>query len=553
MHQRIKGVEPLYHRRRSNRVVILAAVLVIVLSAAALFSQISSDYLSGDGSQYLSVADHLLAGEGLTTTTLVYPSQLDQGLPAHQTIWPPGLPIAAAAVALGLSIDAANAIGIVNIAAHTAAALLLLWAAVHLLHSKLIAAALGFGYMLYWASWSLALSGMAEPLFIAALIGAAACLIKSDKPDSRGAPWLIGASILMAAAILVRYQAVPFVAAFGAGELVGRLRETGPVRAFFEAGLAVLPAVIAFGAVVARNFWAVGSIRGGSEASEGYSAQEIGFFLLSAGHELLGGEAGPLAEAAAVAGLLALLLIGVIVFFLQRRPLPGIAGKEALLVFCVLGTALNLVLILVRLASTSTCCFLPARFLLPSVPLLLIALMALAPRQETEPSGQGAAGRDNMSRAVRGLAIICALAVAIVLVTNSLRQIHWLETRSPPARLAMILKTPYEGETLRNFLADKASLSSPLLSNQSQALYALLRKPTIGVPMARFATKSWTSEDIQALAARFGVAYLVAFPKIPYGPSRDQDYVLQMLDHDPEFLTPLLVTGDIALFRVSAN
>ncbi|NJO34392.1 MAG: hypothetical protein HC869_15950 [Rhodospirillales bacterium] len=55
---------------------------------------------------------------------------------------------------------------------------------------------------------------------------------------------------------------------------------------------------------------------------------------------------------------------------------------------------------------------------------------------------------------------------------------------------------------------------------------------------------------IQSLAARFGVEYLLVFRRI--GPGRDQDFVLQMLEGEPDFLTPVVENEDVALYRMTS-
>ena len=137
-----------------------------------------------------------------------------------------------------------------------------------------------------------------------------------------------------------------------------------------------------------------------------------------------------------------------------------------------------------------------------------------------------------------------------MLAINARYHVQWLENKAAPGRIETVLETSYRLGSLRAFLSDVSSLSSPILSNQSQDLYTVLRKPTVGAPWAWMVKEPWTAEDIRELAARFGVEYLVIFHRI--GPGRDQDFVLRLLDEDPKFLAPLLVTDDVTLYRFVA-
>jgi len=101
----------------------------------------SSDYFSNDAAQYWSVISNLLEGRGLKTSAVYYEVQAAHGMPAHQTVWPPGLPLLAAGLAWSTGMDGVHAIVILNALAHGATALLIYWLVWRLRRSAIAAAA----------------------------------------------------------------------------------------------------------------------------------------------------------------------------------------------------------------------------------------------------------------------------------------------------------------------------------------------------------------------------------------------------------------------------
>lgn len=75
-----------WHENVGAYMFVAVALIVVFLMRSA-----STDYYSNDAAQYWSTISNLLQGRGLKTSAVYYEVQAVHGMPAHQTVWPPGL------------------------------------------------------------------------------------------------------------------------------------------------------------------------------------------------------------------------------------------------------------------------------------------------------------------------------------------------------------------------------------------------------------------------------------------------------------------------------
>ncbi|MGI9363579.1 MAG: hypothetical protein ACR2O8_00205 [Rhizobiaceae bacterium] len=504
-----------------------------------LLSNLSADYLAGDGSQYLSVTDQLLRGEGATTRTLVYMSQIEQGVPAVQTIWPPGLPLVAAFVASVFSLEAVDALGVVLVSGHVSTALLLLWVLAIYAKRPELGAVFGVAWMAYWGAWPFSIMGMSETVFVALITGAATALAFSRKDGVGWYAALVLAALLMAAAALVRYQVLPFSIAMSVAVLVARMRTENFVRAFFDAGMAAFPAALVTVGLAIRNINVVGSLRGGPEPAAGFDPGEVALNFAKAVYDLLGMEAGSLARACVVIGISAFMVLEI---RLWRGRLAHIENPmewfSPFILFCILGTAFNIAFaILIGLSSTAF--DLPPRYLLPSVPLVLFICGIALP---TFPKFQE---MDWVAKISSATAIV---AIILLYLSNTIWELRWFNKVAIPLRSSRAIDVEYKGELLEDVLRRLAMDKSPLMSNQPQGLYAVIRQPTVGVADSNF----WADDpDLFEIAQSAGAEYLIAFPDAPIRGNVSNDYVLQFVAEDPSNLTELYRTDLIRIYQFS--
>jgi hypothetical protein len=227
-----------------------ACVLVVAVTAHHGLS------LSPDSAVYLSSADHLLEGDGLTSYS------------GHKfAVFPPGFPAVAAAIGRALSVDVAAAARILNVlcvVAIVAAACVLLRRHVESHRLQLVAAAI-------FASASplmdVATHAWSEPLFIAlALLGILAIEELVEQPTRPAS--LAAVVALVWSAFLVRYIGVTLaLSAVGSLLIASRgTRSTGARLAAASVTGALLVAVPA--AWVVRNLAVTGTAFGGRATPE---------------------------------------------------------------------------------------------------------------------------------------------------------------------------------------------------------------------------------------------------------------------------------------------
>jgi hypothetical protein len=130
----------------------------------------------------------------------------------------------------------------------------------------------------------------------------------------------------------------------------------------------------------------------------------------------------------------------------------------------------------------------------------------------------------------------------------------WLSSEKTPAYLNRVLDREVDGRPLRDLLIGASSEAHPVMSNQSQALFLLIRKPTVGVPERILTLMACEPEAVAGLAQRFGVSYLIAFRQAPINPfDPPDDCILQVIDQDPPFLTKLYLDEALAVYRIRSR
>ena len=315
--------------RREVALWALAAAVVCGLGVARGLPQVTND-----GTQYLSVADHLAAGDGALTSYAHFETEVARGCPpVAMTTFPPGY--AAATVPLRwLGMDRVWAA-----AAVSAAAFILLMLVVARLAAVLALprAAARLALLLTVGSHEMARHAMAaqsESLFTLLLVAAAwasAEALAAERTAMRRAfAFHLGAGVLLGAAYWVRYAALFVIVPFGlfhAGRFLLARHRRGAWLGM--AGLGATAAIVGVGFL--RNLALSGNIRGGNTIAMavplGRVARETVYALLSllVGDENL--EQRPLAALAGVGLFVAAL--AVVVFLgratLRRRPRPSAA------------------------------------------------------------------------------------------------------------------------------------------------------------------------------------------------------------------------------------
>ena len=519
---------------------LLALAVTLGLATAA-----SSAYVSNDGGQYLSTIAELLAGHGLRTSTVYYEVQAQFGMPAVQTVWPPGLPLLAAGVSQITGLGDVRAVAILNAAAHGATAVLLYRLCKRLLKGDSVTALLiGVCYLGYAVALMYTLAVLAEPLFTLCLVAAAACLMRAydEAEDGARLRWLLATSICVGLSCLFRYLGLAFILMLGLIALWDLVRSRVSRLALLSALALVAPASLMLGAQLVRNLLLTGRLTGGPSAARGLEFHEIlvqskwAVIGLLGGGQFWYGKLALLVFLASFGGWLGTKLV--------RTHWQGLAVPEGplrLAAFTLGGSVLSVAIVL-WLALNKTGIAIEGRYFAPSVPMLIIGLAALWPSLGT--AGARSAGQ-------LGYRAAAASAVLLTLV-NLLPFATWLQNGGTPARLAEILSEPVEGKPALSLLQSAATLESPVMSNQSQALHVVLRRPTLGVPERRLTPTEWTPEAIVEVARKFGVTYLAVFRTMPLGSADGRDdYVWRAGQATTAGLDVVHQSEELAIFRIA--
>lgn len=523
----------------------LAATIAAVAATAVaiwLVTHASPGLMTNDAGQYISTIDGILAGRGITTTALYYEVQAAGGLPAPQTVWPPGLSLAAAAVSAITGQDAPLALVTVNVIAHAATVVLLAWLLARLVGiwpAALIAAL----YAVYPPGLRMVLIGASEPLFTAFALAATASLLTAYRAATPDRRWLIAASALVGAACLVRYHGIALIGALGLVALASWIA-AGRTRRTLGDGIALLaPATLIFVALLARNYSLTGKLTGGPAGPRALTPSELVEQSIWGIVEILGGDSGRwgrIAAALLFVSLAALLVQGLAARLRTDRAVAPERWRVSL--FAASASAGMIALVLV-MALRPTGVKIEGRYFIPCIPLMLVAIAALWPAHRVVSA----------ARPLSQLPAIGVTAAALALIAighTGLRS--WLANGNEPSVIERALAAPYEGRTLRAHLTDATSDGTPILSNQSQALYTVLRRPTIGVPERRLTPAAWQPDAIIAHARKFGSKRLVIFTRLPLGEADgSSDFVFQIPGRAPPGARLLFHNDDVLVYDIT--
>jgi hypothetical protein len=495
--------------RAAVRIVVLLAGLVVVAVLGATFDPIA---LFNDTFQQVSVAGNLLGGRGLATSTLYYDQQYATGLlPAPQTVWPPGAPLTAAALAL-LGVDPRWAMFVVAAAALLACPFLVartlrLAGATRWPHLLLALLPLGVaGY------WYFTLRGGSETPFVAgtllALVGVA---MPSGTPAERRARVFIIA-LGATAAVLFRYTGVFLLAALGAyfvcESFVARSRGS-----LLHGCAALLPPVLVFGAMLARNVAYAGNLSGGVESSEATALTELLAATASAAVSISGFSTQSLPALLALGALAAVVAASLAraawrsarLLFASRataQAMPSVADRVTLL--CLLYCAIS-VAGLIAIGSGRESGALVDRYFYPLVPFVAIAGALAWPATLRHPASWFDLRLARASGAM--VVLVAALVLAGQGRSLTLQMAAWRAAVAANGAQAAAAATPLDAVPLVDLL--RRTPQRPVLSSSAQLFGGLFDLPALGLAPQIYSARSWTTDEARALVDRYGVCHVL--------------------------------------------
>lgn len=534
-----------------------AAALALGL-IAVLASVHDLGYFSSDAAQYLSTALNFVNGDGLSSDLVYYDEQYARaGLPAPQTVFPPGLPTLLA-LPLAAGVDpkwASFAVGAMALAA--TAIVMGVWLV--RLELALPFVFLGIGSWLALALASVnVLLGLSEVVFTAASTAAVFLMLSRG----RGLVHLLAGGALAAAAVSIRYQSVFFLVALALWGCIYALTRSG--GRFWPAGrtlvaMLALPALAAL-ALVGRNVLLLGAAGGGpiDTVRSGVGVIESLRHLYWALNDISGlavsRHPSALIEEVLIVGGVLLLVLGVWMNRGALRSTPARGDevrqeRRTVLIFAVVYVGVT-VGGLLYLGATRAGAYLQGRYLVSVVPFALVAWSVLADRTYF------ALPERRRAVFIAGLALLYVGFLAGQADTAR----RWMAQMQSDHRIEVMrraLATQVDGSTLQAYLQERVSRRSPVIAEPGQHLWLLLQRPILAPAGAGFSQTLWTAQEVRRLQNCYGAEYVLFFPTLfnPTLPHNATRLLFAQLKQEqvPAFMLPVVHSADVALYRLAPD
>jgi hypothetical protein len=160
----------------------------------------------------------------------------------------------------------------------------------------------------------------------------------------------------------------------------------------------------------------------------------------------------------------------------------------------------------------------------------------------------------------RHRAVAAALAAGAIVVflagQADVAESHWSRVQDGRYRQVQRAFDESFGQgTVRDFLSRRVPPETPLLANEPQLSGIVLDRPMVGLPDASYSRRIFTAEETHRILSRFGVAYVVVFPRLPDDQDRDETNQAFFSDLKsgkiPGWLAPTFASSRIQLYQVA--
>jgi hypothetical protein len=312
------------------------------------------------------------------------------------------------------------------------------------------------------------------------------------------------AGLCASAAIGVRYAGLFLVAAAAVNYAI-LLVCSRDKRLIPEAVLFGVPPTITAWLLLSRNAELVGSVEGGNTYELGESLQTVIVRLVASGTELFGISRSFLLSGS-VAEYVAAVTITVGTLLVSRFFADKARRRQTLDFLSNPVRLLTIVFPVVYLAAVTYLEYskgsgISQRMIMPVLPFTM-ALFAALVAQVKQP---------------RKSAFFVKLTCGVLTCGFALGQYnayHVLDDEAPASPIIhkMLQAEISDGETVEAFLHSKISNSRPLLANQPQLVYGIIKRPVIGLATDRYNTAGvpWTQQRVDAeIISKYGVRYVL--------------------------------------------
>ncbi len=502
--------------------------------------------LSDDSYQYLSEAENIHDGQGLTTSIVHFDTERAHGrVPAPLTTFPPGYSLAIAAISqTGLARETGALL-------LSAASLIMLVPLMTCAASLLELGALGkrISLVLLIGSFAAGLYATAvstESLFTAVSLGALVCLLLYERGRA-GLPIVVAGNVLVGCACWVRYAGLFLFVAVVA--YVGwRVIRTRDRRSVTAAACLALPAGL-ISCLLVRNMILTGSWKGGNTKAVAHPiATVLKQFVVSTYHVFFGeGVPTRLGALQMMLGV-GVILLSVLLFLSLRRlatasnvhtvfrgTFPGIL---LLLIYAAIYNAA-----IIYLGMSSVISF-DSRMFYPLLPVyFLLAGFALA-RVLNLPSAR------STSRAWTACAVLIVGPYLGINFENTMAR-----RLAPPdgfveASFALPSQT---GGTLRSWFDANVPLSAVVVATNGQATAYALKREVISLVGSHFSDQRWGEKEVRAVMRQYRASFLILYPHIDptIEPVQQESPFLQELieGRRPRWLQLAAENGQVMIFQ----
>ncbi len=534
-----------YCRSLSALEIVLWCLLYMVALAGVLY-HIEGPRLSDDSYQYLSEAENIGNGRGLSTSIVHFDVERASGrVPTPLTTFPPGYPLAIAALArTGLTTETAGVI--LSAASFVFLVPLMAWAA-GLLELSVMATRIALVLLLgNAAAGAYATSVITESLFTAVSLGALVCLLRHER-SNEGTSFAVAGNLLVGCAYWVRYAGLFLFVAAGA-YLVWRAcgrRDRRSVAA--SACLAVPAAMIA--CLMVRNTVLTGSWKGGNTKAVNHALVAVLKHFGVSMYHLLFGEGvatrlGPLQVTLGV-GLLSLVVTatwaagGSGFRAALGRAFPG-AGQ--LLLYVVVYDAGMIYLGMFSVISFGS------RMFYPLLPLYLLLAGLILTRVHALPGARSA------SLAWTACAAIIVGSYWSINLESTVSQ----RPRSPHLVVEASLAAPLgTGGRLRSWFDANVPLDAVVVATNGQATAHALKRKVVSLVGSEYSDRRWDEREVRTVMRRYGADFLILYPHLDplVEPVQVESSFLRALIEGwrPQWLQLAAENSEVMIFRRSDN
>jgi hypothetical protein len=497
-----------------------------------------------DDFQYLSVAANLVSGNGASTSILYFDEHYATGrLPAPQTVFPCGYPLAVAAVHL-LGVPLLDA-GVIVSALSFLAMVPLLWWGCRLVKVGSVAThAVLFLAIANSEAWRCALSACSEALFTALLLLTAVLMMYAEVVGRGRYPFLAG--ICCGLSFLVRY-AGGFAVAGGLCYYATQLLLQRTRRRLADLVRFAAPALGVAAWILIRNWIVTGSIKGGNTKRFDHPVGELLLQVQSSWFHLVTGANTDKSDFLHpfILGMLAIVGFGLagfaLAFVLRNRATVVSNLRTSPVGPCVFLVSLYLAGMLYA-GKTTAISLVETRMFYPILPLVLLLAGSLFPR-----------GSVPLPRLCPLTGVLLIAAAALYAGGNLVSMARARDISDYSEVVRALAEPGSDGQPLRGWVERHIPAGATLVASNGQGCGGVLQRNTIALANLHYSEQRWSEARLREVSAHYGARFLLLFSHSRDTQSllKDSPFLEQVLRRDgPGWLTPVAGNADCRIYAI---